>query len=136
MLALLASTASIFFSHLFFCRKIDTDANGEISYDEFKTFWADEDRMIHMMLSPEQQSQVQSLFECFAYFDDSQNGKLELNEFENLFQMMKERGFQLRGSPKKAFKEIDINGDGSVEFAELLRFFIEKYGILETSDAE
>ena len=43
---------------------------------------------------------------------------------------------KLTGDPKATFKAIDIDGDGTVEFAELLRYFIEKFGILDTEDSQ
>lgn len=114
-----------------FYRKVDTDGNGFVSYEEFRSFWASDDPLIHLVLSPAQQNQVDKLLECFQYFDESKDGHLDLNEFVNLFNLMKERGFKLHGKGKKTFEKVDRDKSGTVEFPELLRYFIEKFGILD-----
>uniref|UniRef100_A0A7S3V2E5 EF-hand domain-containing protein n=1 Tax=Aplanochytrium stocchinoi TaxID=215587 RepID=A0A7S3V2E5_9STRA len=116
--------------------KIDKDGSGDITYDEFKEFWKEEDRLANMKLTPQQSTIVSQVFDFFFKFDGDRNGVLDFNEFEGLFKMMQDFKIIKRGTAKDVFNDIDVNGDKTIEFPELLLYFIEKFGILDTEDSQ
>jgi len=91
---------------------------------------------MHMKLTPQQTTVIDQVLDFFYKFDEDRNGVLDFGEFSNLFKMMMEFGLISSGTAQDSFKEIDVNGDNSIEFPELLRYFVEKFGILDTADSQ
>ncbi|MDN3679248.1 EF-hand domain-containing protein [Vibrio tapetis subsp. quintayensis] len=64
---------------------------------------------------------TQELQENFDYFDKDQDGKIELSEFKALLQALDSLG--QGDSWKLGFKEIDLDGNSSIDFEEFSAWF-------------
>lgn len=85
-------------------KKLDTDANGTISLDEFKA------------KPMKEESKEAMLDKRFNALDANANGELTLEEFAATKEMSKEDMMQQR------FQHIDGDGNGSIDFNEYKAF--------------
>ena len=91
----------MFFSHL------DLDNSGEISYNEFLTSVIDSQKILT----------EDRLRKAFDMFDKDGSGAIDLDEIKVYF------GGNDK-SWKKVLKDIDLNGDGQVDFEEFKKMMI------------
>ncbi|KAJ3032389.1 hypothetical protein HDV00_007572 [Rhizophlyctis rosea] len=72
---------------------LDTDGNGEISYDEFLHWWTSDNRFGFLQLSNTQCEAVQRASEYFQHFDRDSKGHITPGEFTHMFADMQRTGF-------------------------------------------
>ncbi|KAJ3029031.1 Calcium-dependent protein kinase 13 [Rhizophlyctis rosea] len=92
---------------------LDTDGNGEISYQEFLNWYTHDNRFASLQLSPAQASAVQSASEYFQYFDRDSKGHIKPSEFTHMFNDMQSRGyFRPEMTVEGALREIKGGREG------------------------
>ena len=91
---------------------IDTDHNGFIEYEEF----------VRAAVDPKIFMSRNYLKFAFGYFDRDNSGDISLEEIKKRFmQTSKNNSEKVEKQLKDMFKEIDINGDGSISFEEFCK---------------
>ncbi|KAJ3270437.1 hypothetical protein HK104_004920 [Borealophlyctis nickersoniae] len=111
---------------------LDTDGDGEISYDEFLDWWVRDDRFWRLQLSEEQAQAVQRATEYFQHFDRSDKGYVDATEFAYMFADMRRwNGFfrqditleealvELRNG-----REANVGGEGVISFNDYVNWLI------------
>ncbi|EAK88852.1 calcium/calmodulin dependent protein kinase with a kinas domain and 4 calmodulin-like EF hands [Cryptosporidium parvum Iowa II] len=97
---------------------IDSDGSGSIDYTEF----------IAATLDSKQYSKEQVCWAAFKVFDQDGNGKITANELLNVFSYNSEQGSagindKALSDVKNMIKEVDVDGDGEIDFQEFLEMF-------------
>lgn len=97
---------------------IDSDGSGSIDYTEF----------IAATLDSKQYSKEHICWAAFKVFDQDGNGKITANELLNVFSYNSEQGStgindKALSDVKNMIKEVDVNGDGEIDFQEFLGMF-------------
>ncbi|OII72491.1 calcium calmodulin dependent protein kinase [Cryptosporidium ubiquitum] len=97
---------------------IDSDGSGSIDYTEF----------IAATLDSKQYSKEHVCWAAFKVFDQDGNGKITANELLNVFSYNSEQGStgindKALSDVKNMIKEVDVNGDGEIDFQEFLGMF-------------
>ncbi|KAH7650075.1 calcium calmodulin dependent kinase [Cryptosporidium bovis] len=102
---------------------IDSDGSGSIDYTEF----------IAATLDSKQYSKEHVYWAAFRVFDQDGNGKITANELLNLFCCNDQisAGFSERAmcDIKSMIREVDVNGDGEIDFQEFLEMFRKSVNI-------
>lgn len=97
---------------------IDSDGSGSIDYTEF----------IAATLDSKQYSKEHVCWAAFKVLDQDGNGKITANELLNVFSYSSEQGSagisdNALSDVKNMIKEVDVNGDGEIDFQEFLEMF-------------
>jgi len=130
-------------------REVDRNYSGKVDFDEFAIWYSSWGFRQELLLSPKkilirdfakkydlsiaEVDSVQSMFQCF---DEDESGEIEFDEFKKLlYKLMKvPKGAELPATRLQHFwKEIDIDGSGSVCFAEFLQWYIKYFDMKGTS---
>ena len=88
--------------------RLDMDNNGYIGYEEF----------VRAAVSKEYFVRDEVLRFAFRYFDKDNSKSITYNEIENLFAESIPDKKNIRSYLKQIFKEVDVNGDGKINFTE------------------
>jgi len=128
----------------------DRNGNGNVDFEEFALWYSSWGFQRELLLSPHQiltrevavqynlsVPDVESLQAKFHLLDEDGSGLIEFCEFEKLlYQLMKvPRGQELPANRLEHFwKEIDIDGSGSVNFDEFLQWYIKYFDMKGTSN--
>jgi len=131
-------------------READRNKNGQVDFDEFAIWYSSWGFQQELLLSPSKIrcrdfakeydlniADVESVQAKFCHFDEDGSGLIEFREFEKLlYKLMKiPRGQELPANRLKHFwKEIDIDGSGSVDFDEFLQWYIKYFDMKGNSD--
>ena len=78
-----------------------------------------EDRFAALQLDEYGQTMMAWVVTCFQHVDTDKSGKLTTEEFNQVFNMMKENGYSV-GDFGKCIGEIDRSGDGEINFNEFI----------------
>jgi len=128
----------------------DRNYNGKVDFDEFAIWYSSWGFQQELLLSPTtirtrdlarrynlSIAEVDSAHSMFEFFDEDGSGEIEFNEFEKLL-------YKLMKVPKEVeiparrlqhfWQEIDIDGSGSVCFAEFLQWYIKYFDMKGTSN--
>jgi len=128
----------------------DRNYNGKLDFDEFAIWYSSWGFQQELLLSPKKIRtrefakkynlsilDVDSVHSKFQLFDEDGSGEIEFPEFEKLlYKLMKVPcGQELPASRLKHFwKEIDIDGSGSVCFDEFLQWYSKYFDMKGNSD--
>eukprot|EP00056_Hartaetosiga_gracilis_P019583 m.14963 g.14963 ORF g.14963 m.14963 type:complete len:161 (+) comp7791_c0_seq2:55-537(+) len=108
-------------------RVIDKDASGQISYPEFKAWWAQKDRF--QALKDERETQedadewaqwLESVTNHFNFFDKDRSGSIDRHEFKGLYENLK-ASYHV-GTLEDALHELDENKDGVISLQEYIKW--------------
>jgi len=124
-------------------REVDRNYSGKVDFDEFAIWYSSWGFQQELLLSPTKIrtrdlarkhnlsiGEVDSVHSMFQLFDEDESGEIEFPEFEKLL-------YKLLKIPKDAdlpatrlqhfWKQIDIDGSGSVDFAEFLQWYMKYF---------
>merc|ERR1712224_904628 len=124
-------------------REVDRNYSGKVDFDEFAIWYSSWGFHQELLLSPTKIltrdlarkynlsiAEVDSVHSMFQLFDEDESGEIEFDEFEKLL-------YKLLKVPKEAelpatrlqhfWKQIDIDGSGSVDFAEFLQWYMKYF---------
>ena len=107
-------------------RRIDTNGDGLIQYEEFVSFWQADDRFAAVRAASESERAVISrAIELFEAADADGNGVIDRTEFSSLFQTL--RSESLTDKPiERALADLDRDGNGDISFNELVEWLVPK----------
>jgi len=131
-------------------REVDRNYSGKVDFEEFAIWYSSWGFQEELLLSPTKIrtrdlarqynlsiADVDSVHSKFQFFDEDGSGDIEFPEFKKLL-------YKLLKVPKEAelpatrlqhfWKEIDIDGSGSVCFAEFLQWYIKYFDIQGTAN--
>jgi len=124
-------------------REVDRNYNGKVEFDEFAIWYSSWGFQQELLLSPTQIrtrdfarkydlsiAEVDSVHSMFRVFDEDGSGVIEFKEFEKLlYKLMKvPKDLELPATRMQHFwREIDIDGSGSVCFDEFLQWYIKYF---------
>ncbi|CAF1506064.1 unnamed protein product [Rotaria sordida] len=109
---------------------IDKDGSGEISYEEFVSWWKNQSRFHHLQLSDEQLYRLHTIIALFRSYDKNNRGELDKDQFRKLYNDLIKSNI-LEPSKSAKFDEIDLNHDGRLNFNELIAWFYDQGVLLE-----
>jgi len=131
-------------------READRNYNGQVDFDEFAIWYSSWGFQQEVLLSPNKirtrdfarkfdlnVADVDSVLSKFQLFDEDGSGAIEFQEFEKMmYKLMKiPRGQELPPKRLKHFwKEIDIDGSGTVCFDEFLQWYCKYFDVKGNSD--
>jgi len=131
-------------------QEVDRNYSGKVDFDEFAIWYSSWGFQQELLLSPTKIrtrdlarrynlsiAEVDSVHAKFELFDEDGSGVIEFNEFEKLlYKLMKvpaEEEIPARRL-QHFWREIDIDGNGSVCFAEFLQWYIKYFDMKGTSN--
>jgi len=129
-------------------REVDRNYSGKVDFDEFAIWYSSWGFHQELLLSPTKIrtrdlarkhnlsiAEVDSVHSMFQFVDEDESGEIEFPEFEKLL-------YKLLKVPKEAelpatrlqhfWKQIDIDGSGSVDFAEFLQWYLKYFDMKGT----
>jgi len=131
-------------------REVDRNYTGQIDFDEFAIWYSSSGFKQDLLLSPTKIrtrdfaknyglsiAEVDSAHSMFERFDEDGSGKIEFDEFKKLLYKLMQvpRGVELPATRLQHFwKEIDLNRDGSVCFAEFLQWYTKYFDMSGNSN--
>ena len=110
---------------------LDSDGNGQVSYEEFCEWWRQDDRWAHLQLNDEELKNLHMVHEYFKYYDTASLGYLNAEQFEACYQYMLQSGFAMKQF-SHCMQEIDSDGDGVINYNEFVHWMISM-GVLSVS---
>lgn len=99
-------------------KMIDSNGNGSIEYNEFLT-WYKQSRFSSLSLDDSSLQRRHDAAKLFQKYDDDKSGVLDRGEFLGLHAELTMKGLT-RHSADKALEDMDFNGDGKIQFNELV----------------
>lgn len=93
-------------------KKIDANKNEGIDYTEFVAAAINREALLN----------EDKIFKCFKHFDKDNNGKISVQEFKQIF---KGDNVVEEAVWKNLIKDIDLNEDGEIEYAEFKRMLVQ-----------
>jgi len=131
-------------------READRNYRGKVDFDEFAIWYSSWGFAQELLLSPTKIrtrdltrkyglsiAEVDTVHSMFEFFDEDGSGEIEFDEFEKLlYKLMKvPKHAELPASRLQHFwKQIDIDGSGSVCFEEFLQWYIKYFDLKGTSN--
>jgi len=131
-------------------REVDRNYSGKIDFEEFAIWYSSVGFQQELLLSPGKIrirdfarkyklsiAEVDAVHCKFLCFDEDESGEIEFHEFEKLlYKLMKiPQGAELPAKRVQHFwKEIDLDGSGSVSFDEFLQWYIKYFDMKGTSN--
>lgn len=104
--------------------KLDHNGDKQISYDEFRDFWATDKRFAHLQLTPEELKKLQQWQTFFKHYDKDGSGTVQAFEFSQMHAALVKNGIPVPADAVKTFNEIDKDGSGTVNFNEFSQYLL------------
>jgi Ca2+-binding EF-hand superfamily protein len=131
-------------------READRNFNGKVEFDEFAIWFSSWGFQQELLLSPQKirtrdfakkyelsYADVDAVYTKFQHFDEDKSGLIEFAEFKKLlYRLLKvPKGAELPANRLNFFwKEIDIDGSGSVCMDEFLQWYAKYFDVKGNSD--
>eukprot|EP00746_Dinoflagellata_sp_MGD_P148885 gnl/MRDRNA2_/MRDRNA2_81021_c0_seq7.p1 gnl/MRDRNA2_/MRDRNA2_81021_c0~~gnl/MRDRNA2_/MRDRNA2_81021_c0_seq7.p1 ORF type:complete len:484 (-),score=83.84 gnl/MRDRNA2_/MRDRNA2_81021_c0_seq7:410-1861(-) len=131
-------------------READRNFNGKVEFDEFAIWYSSWGFQQELLLSPQKirtrdfakkyslsYADVDAVYTKFQHFDEDKSGLIEFGEFKKLlYKLLKvPRGQDLPANRLNFFwKEIDIDGSGTVCMDEFLQWYAKYFDVKGNSD--
>lgn len=109
---------------------LDQDGNGTIELEEFKKWWARDDRWAALKLDEEALKTRQAASKVFLAFDTAKKGTLSKKDFTAFHKELLKNGLTNIQDEAAMIKELDKNDDGLVQFSEYITF-LQKQGTIK-----
>ncbi|KAJ3331686.1 HIR complex subunit [Blyttiomyces sp. JEL0837] len=100
---------------------LDVDGDGEISYEEFITWWKQDDRFKSLQMNDEDYDKLSNYLHYFKKFDKDGSGIIDVREFKALYMDLVKRKMAKK-TLMGTLQDIDTNKDGKVSFNEYVRW--------------
>uniref|UniRef100_A0A7S4NII4 EF-hand domain-containing protein n=1 Tax=Paramoeba aestuarina TaxID=180227 RepID=A0A7S4NII4_9EUKA len=101
--------------------QIDDSGDGLIEYEEFIAWWKKDDRMATLKLDDEAIFFRAQAFSVFQQYDKDNDGSIDDAEFADFYQDLIAKGLTDKDQ-EAAKKDLDADGDGSIQFNEYIRW--------------
>jgi Ca2+-binding EF-hand superfamily protein len=106
-------------------KKIDSDGNGAIEYEEFLQFWKTDGRFEKLRLDDTQLMQLNKAFRLFISFDKDGSGTIDREEFGQMHASLTEQ--RLSNKPAEVeWGNMDTDGSGTVSFNEFVDWLLQR----------
>lgn len=115
----------------FAVNRLDVNGSGQISYDEFATWWKDENRFEKVKLTEEGRERLMAASKYFRQFDCNHTGSVSSRDFSSIYKDLLACGFPL-DSLAATLQEIDSDGNGLISFNEYLDWLVNRGAIPHT----
>mmetsp|Transcript_3877 Transcript_3877/g.5942 ORF Transcript_3877/g.5942 Transcript_3877/m.5942 type:complete len:176 (-) Transcript_3877:52-579(-) len=116
--------------------KLDSDGNGTIDYEEFKTWWKGNGRFEKLVLDDAVQTSIKNCVAYFRYFDKDNSGDISADEFRDLHKDLVKNGYGAHLSDEESdLTTLDKDGDGQIDFNEYISWLV-KIGTIKLPEEE
>ena len=112
--------------------ELDRDGNCKISYEEYKT-WKQNSAFSDLDIDDDTVANRLRIADTFEKYDTDKNGSLSLDELK-LFHAELVECELVTGDAETLLRQIDVDGDGAVQFSELVRYMERAF--TEEADAK
>ncbi|CAG2245519.1 uncharacterized protein [Mytilus edulis] len=98
-------------------KEIDTDGNGYIEYDEYKSIMSKQLKEMDRRIDKKKALYMKN----FKKYDTDNSGEVDLGELKKVMSGCKMTEEEI----EKQFNEADVNGDGKISYSEFVKYFCE-----------
>eukprot|EP01101_Sappina_pedata_P011484 TRINITY_DN772_c0_g1_i1.p1 TRINITY_DN772_c0_g1~~TRINITY_DN772_c0_g1_i1.p1 ORF type:complete len:213 (-),score=116.71 TRINITY_DN772_c0_g1_i1:119-757(-) len=104
-------------------KRIDSNGDGQVSYDEFLKWWKNEERFQILQLTEQEQETLQEAIATFSQFDENRNGVISREEFAPLHAHLTALGLTTK-SLETCLEDLDSDRNNEISFNEYVEWTI------------
>jgi len=105
-------------------KKLDTNGDGHLSYDEFVKFWSDDDRFKKLALNEQELESLQEAVAVFKKYDTGKKGIISSGDFPALHQHLVANNMT-KLSCQDCMKDLDTDRNQEISFNEYVQWIVK-----------
>jgi len=105
-------------------KRLDSNGDGQISYEEFTIWWKQDERFAKLQLSEDELETLQEAVAVFSQYDVDRKGTIDSEKFKGLYDHLVSLNMTTK-TLDSCMRDLDSDGNGEISFNEYVEWTIK-----------